>query len=86
MNAETPAFVGRLDYAFHENATIGISGYYGDTAANRPKPDVDFDAHVGIVSLHGFYEMNAVKVPGIVPLGDTRKCRPTLQSQPNPLQ
>ena len=65
INAEAPAFVGRLDYAFHENATIGISGYYGDTAANRPKPDVDFDAHVGIVSLHGFYEANAVKVRGL---------------------
>ena len=64
-NAEAPAFVGRLDYAFHENATLGISGYYGDTAANRPKPDVDFDAHVGIVSLHGFYEVNAVKVRGL---------------------
>ena len=64
-NAEAPAFVGRLDYAFHENATVGISGYYGDTAANRPKPDVDFDAHVGIVSLHGFYEVNAVKVRGL---------------------
>ena len=65
INAEVPAFVGRLDYAFNEDATLGISGYYGDTAANRPKPDVDFDAHVGIVSLHGFYEMNAVKVRGV---------------------
>ena len=65
VNAETSAFVGRLDYAFHENATVGISGYYGDTAANRPKPDVDFDAHVGIVSFHGFYEVNAVKVRGL---------------------
>ena len=65
INAEAPAFVGRLDYAFNKNATVGISGYYGDTAANRPKPDVDFDAHVGIVSLHGFYEVNAVKVRGL---------------------
>ena len=65
INAEAPAFVGRLDYAFNENATVGISGYYGDTAANRPKPDVDFDAYVGIVSLHGFYEMKAVKVRGL---------------------
>ncbi len=65
VNAEAPAFVGRLDYAFNENATIGISGYYGDTAANRPKPDVDFDAHVGIASFHGFYEMNAIKVRGL---------------------
>ncbi len=65
VNAEALAFVGRLDYTFHENASIGISGYYGDTAANRPKPDVDFDAHVGIVSLHGFYEVNALKVRGL---------------------
>ena len=65
INAEAPAFVGRLDYAFNEDATIGISGYYGDTAANRPKPDVDFDAHVGIASLHGFYEMDAIKVRGL---------------------
>ena len=69
VNAEAPAFVGWLDYALHENATVGISGYYGDTAANRPKPDVDFDAHVGIVSLHGFYEVNAVKVRGLFLFG-----------------
>ncbi len=66
INAEAPAFVGRLDYAMREGATIGIAGYYGDTAANRPKPDVDFTANVGIVSLHGFYEVNAVKVRGLV--------------------
>ena len=65
VNAEAPAFVGHLDYAFYENATVGISGYYGDTAANRPKPDVDFNAYVGIVSVHGFYEVNAVKVRGL---------------------
>ena len=65
-NAEAPAFVGRLDYVFNENATIGISGYFGDTAANRPKPDVDFDAYVGIASFHGFYEMNSVKIRGLL--------------------
>lgn len=65
VNAEAPAFVARLDYTLHDRAVVGISGYYGDTAANRPKPDVDFDAHVGIVSLHGFYEVNAVKVRGL---------------------
>lgn len=65
VNAEAPAFVGRLDYVFNENATVGISGYFGDTAANRPKPDVDFDAYVGITSLHGFYEMNSIKIRGL---------------------
>ena len=65
-NAEAPAFVARLDYAFNENAAFGISGYFGDTAANRPKPDVNFDAYVGIASLHGFYEMNSVKIRGLL--------------------
>lgn len=65
INAEAPAFVGRLDYVITDNATVGVSGYFGDTAANRPKPDVKFDAHVGIVSLHGFYEVNALKVRGL---------------------
>ena len=68
-NAEAPAFVARLDYAFNENATVGISGYFGDTAANRPKPDVDFDAYVGIASLHGFYEMNSLKIRGLLLCG-----------------
>ena len=66
VNAEAPAFVGRLDYTFAENVTLGVSGYYGDTAANRPKPDVDFDAYLGIVTLHGFYEVDAVKIRGLL--------------------
>lgn len=65
VNAEAPAFVGRLDYEFDENFTLGISGYVGDTAANRPKPDVDFDAYVGIVSFHGYYEVNPLKIRGV---------------------
>lgn len=66
VNAEAPAFVGRLEYEFHEDFTVGISGYFGDTAANRPKPDVDFDAYVGIVSFHGFYEMRGLKLRGVI--------------------
>ena len=69
INAEAPAYVGRLDYSLQENVTIGVSGYYGDTAANRPKPDVNFDANVGIVSLHGFYEVKAIKIRGLVLIG-----------------
>ncbi|MCG9127062.1 autotransporter outer membrane beta-barrel domain-containing protein [Candidatus Poribacteria bacterium] len=69
VNAEAPALVGRLDYNLQKNFLIGISGYYGDTAANRPKPDVDFDAYVGIASIHGLYELNGVKVRGLFIMG-----------------
>lgn len=65
-NAEAPAFAGRLDYVLDETMTLGFSTYFGDTAANRPKPDVDFDAYVSILSLHGFYEVNAVKLRGVL--------------------
>lgn len=69
VNAEAPAYVGRLDYNLQKNVTIGVSGYYGDTAANRPKPDVNFDANVGILSLHGFYEVKAIKIRGLFLIG-----------------
>jgi hypothetical protein len=64
-NAEDFAFVGRVDYTLMEGAVLGISGYYGDSADNRPKPDLRVDAHVSIVDLHGFYEVGGVKVRGL---------------------
>ena len=64
-NAEDFALVGRIDYAVMEGAVLGISGYYGDSADNRPKPDFQLDAHVSIVDLHGFYEVGALKIRGM---------------------
>ena len=64
-NAEDFALVGRIDYTAMEGAVLGISGYYGDSADNRPKPDLRVDAHVSIVDLHGFYEVGGVKVRGL---------------------
>ena len=64
-NAEDFALVGRVDYTVVAGAVLGISGYYGDSADNRPKPDLRADAHVGIVELHGFYEVGGVKVRGL---------------------
>ena len=64
-NAEDFALVGRVDYTVMEGTVLGISGYYGDSADNRPKPDFRNDAHVSIVDLHGFYEVGALKVRGM---------------------
>ena len=64
-NAEDFALVGRIDYTVMEGTVLGISGYYGDSADNRPKPDFRNDAHVSIVDLHGFYEVGALKVRGM---------------------
>ena len=64
-NAEDLALVGRVDYTIVDGTVFGISGYYGDSADNRPKPDLQVDAHVSIVDLHGFYEVGALKVHGM---------------------
>ena len=64
-NAEDLALVGRVDYTIVDGTVLGISGYYGDSADNRPKPDLQVDAHVSIVDLHGFYEVGALKVRGM---------------------
>ena len=61
-NAEDFALVGRVDYTVVAGAVLGISGYYGDSADNRPKPDLRVDAHVSIVDLHGFYEVGGALV------------------------
>ena len=64
-NAEDFALVGRVNYTVIDGAVLGISGYYGDSADNRPKPDLQVDAYVSIVDLHGFYEVGALKIRGM---------------------
>ncbi len=64
-NAEDFALVGRVDYKVMAGTVLGISGYYGDSADNRPKPDLQVDTTVSILNLHGFYEVGALKVRGL---------------------
>ncbi len=68
-NAEDFALVGRVDYTATPGVVLGVSGYFGDSADNRPKPDLRVDANVGIVDLHGYYEVGALKVRGLVLYG-----------------
>ncbi len=64
-NAEDFALVGRLDYTVIPGAVAGVSGYFGNSANNRPKPDLWDDANVSIFDLHGFYEVGALKARGL---------------------
>jgi len=47
----------RLDYTGIDNLLFGISGYYGNTSGNRPKPEdmQDVDGNVGIADFHAAY-------------------------------
>jgi len=53
INADNFAYAGRLDYRPMNGALVGWSVYYGNSADNRPKPDLDVDAHVTIWDVHG---------------------------------
>jgi hypothetical protein len=62
-NADNLAFVASVDYDFSNlgfdslnGAEIGGSFYWGNTSDNRPKPDLDEDAEVMILGLHGRYK------------------------------
>lgn len=82
-NAEDFALVGRVDYKVMDGTVLGISGYYGDSADNRPKPDLRIDANVSIVDLHGFYEVGALKVRGLFLYGTLENSEPISKANRN---
>ncbi len=62
--AENPAYVFNLNYHPAAGAMFGVSFYRGNTADNRPKDDVVYDAHVNIGSIFGTWEAGAVTLRG----------------------
>lgn len=52
VNAENMAVALRLDYELKDEWIVGLSGYFGNSADNRPKPDMDGDAYVSIIDGH----------------------------------
>ena len=62
--AENPAYVFNLNYHPTASAMFGTSFYRGNTADNRPKDDVDYDAHVNIGSVFGFWEAGGITLRG----------------------
>ncbi len=57
VNAENLAYFANLNFHFgkHKYTHFGVSYYYGNTAGNRPKPDMEVDAHVKIFGAHLAY-------------------------------
>lgn len=56
VTAENLALHGRLDWAIAAGpatrASVGVSGYVGDSADNRPRPDLDVSAVVVVGDVH----------------------------------
>ena len=62
--ADALAFVGNLDYSFMPGVVVGGSLYYGDTAANRVRHDMEENADLFMGNLYGRYERGPVIVRG----------------------
>ncbi len=59
VNADDMAVAGRLETTAIPYTLLGISGYFGNSADNRPKPDLHVPAYVGILSAHGQFKTGA---------------------------
>lgn len=68
-NANGLAVVGRVDLDVASGASVGMSGYFGNSAANRPKADLDVPANVGIIEGHAVLERGPFKARGLVLYG-----------------
>ena len=81
-NANNLAFVASVDYDFSslgfdylKGAEIGGSFYWGNTSDNRPKPDLNEDAEVMILGLHGIYENGPMDISRRNTLRSLIQCR-----------
>lgn len=68
-NAENIAFVGRFDYTSGKENRIGLSGFIGNSTGNRPKPDLNTAAWVGIVDVHFIWEKGPFEAAGMLMYG-----------------
>lgn len=68
-NAENLAVAGRLDYRFMPELEVSVSGYFGNSADNRPKPDLNVPAHVGIGEMHVDYNAGPLTLRGLALYG-----------------
>jgi hypothetical protein len=71
IKATNLAFVLRLDMDVIQDFTFGVSGYYGNTSRNRPKPEDmdDVDGNVSIGDFHAVYNNGDFITRGLVQYG-----------------
>jgi hypothetical protein len=62
VNAENLAVVAGVRYMFSPSTFVAGSAYYGNSSDNRPKPDLDAPAHVGVYELHAAGEWTGVTI------------------------
>ena len=71
VRASNMALAGRLDYHVADGLTLGVSGYRGNSADNRPKPDMKgMDANVSIFDVHAVLRYNRFRAQGMYLYGN----------------
>jgi hypothetical protein len=61
--------VGRLDLDLARGTYVGLSGYLGNSASNRPKADLDVPANVGIIEGHAVVARGPFRARGLLLYG-----------------
>jgi hypothetical protein len=69
VNAEDLAAALRLDWFVGDEGVVGVGAYYGDSADNRPRPDLDADAYVAVLDAHAQVEAGPLRARGAVLYG-----------------
>jgi hypothetical protein len=83
VNAENLAGAGRLDLEPFSNVTVGLAGYWGNSADNRPKPDLKVPAHVSIGQIHTQVHAGPLEIRGLVLYGYLENSGPVSQANRN---
>jgi len=83
VNAEDFAGVAGLQYAFTPQFALGGSVYYGNSANNRPKPDLEVDAHVGVYEAHAIVETPQFQLRAMGMYGTLENADPVSQANRN---
>lgn len=69
VNAEAFAVAARLDVFWGDDSFAGVSGYVGNSTPNRPRPDLQRDAYVGVVDAHVQWAEGPVTLRGVALYG-----------------
>ena len=66
VRASNMALAGRLDYRLADGLTLGVSCYRGNSADNRPKPDMKgVDANISIFDVHAVLRYKRLRAQGM---------------------
>ena len=85
-NAEDLALTGRVDFDVAPECRVGASAYYGNSAGNRPKPDLAVPAYVTIFDGHANADGRSVPAARPGALRRAAECRSRVGREPQPLQ